>query len=728
MRKYSYDNRQEKFAYPAPIMKKMQKKFRLYGRSYHLVIENAGDLEKILDFDEALWIATSAPLNSFNIDPVFILSADGDGDNRIIPREFKGSITWLLRKLTDTSGIDRKSTTLRPASVNGEDAEGRKVCLALDKMVSRFDLDPEEGVTIEAIRKVLRELESQPASEAGIVLPAACEDERIRRFVDDVMAVTGGRDHPGGGKGIGREDLDAFLELGRRFVEWHDEGTPRPGESESALLPLGEKTHESFPSYSSLKEKLDQYFAHCEAVELDEELKGRIWPREEQKEELIDLTDVEQIRLMLVRSPLAEPNHDRILDFDGKINPHYSAAVEDFRRQTVGPLLGEGTSSLSDSDWHGIKARFKAYEEWSATKPAKGIDRIGCEGFRRYLDPLFEGTVAKMIDESSKSAFTLENVRLAEKLALFQANMLDLANNFVSFPHLYDPERRAAFEEGSLVIDGRRFNLAVRVHDRKEHIKVADAGTMFVMYVEIEHRRRGLKYEVAIPATAGTQGTLTVGKRGVFEHIDGTEWFARIVHISDHPISLPEALIDPLKRLGRALVQKVEAVTSSAEKELDKAGAATVSQVSEAAAPAGAPQAGAAQQRGGAGGMLAGGGIAIAAVGSSLAFITSTFAKLNAWQIISGLGVALLAVIVPGIILASVRLYNRNLSSIMEGSGWAINPRMRLTRRQRLHFTRKPCYPRGSRFERRWGWWSTRILLLTLLLALLAGRWLVTLF
>ena len=40
--------------------------FRRYGRSYHLVIDSAEDLDQILRLDEALWVATGAPLESIN--------------------------------------------------------------------------------------------------------------------------------------------------------------------------------------------------------------------------------------------------------------------------------------------------------------------------------------------------------------------------------------------------------------------------------------------------------------------------------------------------------------------------------------------------------------------------------------------------------------------------------------------------------------------------------------
>ena len=76
--------------------------------------------------------------------------------------------------------------------------------------------------------------------------------------------------------------------------------------------------------------------------------------------------------------------------------------------------------------------------------------------------------------------------------------------------------------------------------------------------------------------------------------------------------------------------------------------------------------------------MLAG-GVAFAALGSSFAYITKTIVGLGLSKSMLGLAVGLLVVLVPIILVAAVKLSARNLSSILEASGWAINARMRLT-------------------------------------------------
>ncbi|NQZ58501.1 MAG: hypothetical protein HRT88_13665, partial [Lentisphaeraceae bacterium] len=48
---------------------------------------------------------------------------------------------------------------------------------------------------------------------------------------------------------------------------------------------------------------------------------------------------------------------------------------------------------------------------------------------------------------------------------------------------------------------------------------------------------------------------------------------------------------------------------------------------------------------------------------------------------LAALAIGLLLITIPVIMVAAVKLHRRNISSILEASGWAINARMRLTRK-----------------------------------------------
>ena len=92
-----------------------------------------------------------------------------------------------------------------------------------------------------------------------------------------------------------------------------------------------------------------------------------------------------------------------------------------------------------------------------------------------------------------------------------------------------------------------------------------------------------------------------------------------------------------------------------------------------------------------------GAGVTIAALGSALADITKTLSEAHPGAIACSVVGAILVVMLPTGVLAFLKLRGRDLSAILEASGWGINARMRLTRSQRLFFTQRPGYPAGSR-------------------------------
>jgi hypothetical protein len=333
-----------------------------------------------------------------------------------------------------------------------------------------------------------------------------------------------------------------------------------------------------------------------------------------------------------------------------------------------------------------------------------------------------------LLEESHRTALDLGRVRALEKLILLRAWILPLANSFTSFPDLYDPERRALFEMGTLVMDGRHLTLAVRVADRKSHARLSDESNLFVLFAEVSDREGTPLYEVAVPVTSGGRGNLGVGKRGLFIDSDGRQLHARVVQIVENPISFREALVAPFVRLGSALTERLEKMQEQASKRIETAGLGAADRVQQAAktptadgasatpeAPAAPPAPG-----GTPGGWLAGGGIAVAALGSSGAFVIKTLAGMSVWTILGGISSIALAILLPILLVAWLKLRRRDLSAILEGSDWGINARMRLTHSQALEFTHRPDFPPGSRgvVRRAWMWW-----LVPLAIAAAAAVW-----
>jgi len=693
--------------------------FQQFGRTHHLRIESAADLRRALKLDEALWVATSAPINTLHLDGIFLKFIDADEDGRVRAYEMSRAIEWATGVFANRAGLDEGRATLCSHDVNAEHPDGRRIVEAIGKMIARRDTEVGEDacVTLKQVRAIKHLEQERAVSEAGVVLPEATESEAIAFFLEDIMRTVGGEPHPSGRTGVTQAKLDAFLSAARGLLEWRAKGQIPEGESATDIMPLGPRTPAAHAALQAVRAKIDQFFAQSEALLLDPSLATRfgLQPRDFSEK---DLDKPEDITAVMRAAPLATPSPDRLLRLNQRINPAYADAMARFRTLVVQLVLGESPETLTEQQWKQIKQTFAAYETWLAEKTGANVESLGEQKLRAYLEPRFADRVRKLIDRSRQTAFVLDHLRAVEKAVLYQQHLIELANNFIAMPYLYGREKVACYDMGNLVMDGRRFNLAVRVHDRAEHIAVAQSSNIFTMYVRITGQ--GVQpFEVAVAVTSGGRGNLVVGKRGIFEDVQGRQLDARVVHIIDNPISLREAIVQPFIRLGRVISGKIESIATSAEKKLDQVGGEAVTSVQSAAdqptAPVAAPaQPQAAPVGGGAGSVLAGGGIAIAAIGSSLAFITKTLAGLKWYTILAGVVGALAAVILPTIIVAWLKLRSRDLSAILEGAGWAINLRMRLTRRQSRFFTERPAYPAGSVGIRRQLWvWVVVIMALT---------------
>jgi hypothetical protein len=157
----------------------------------------------------------------------------------------------------------------------------------------------------------------------------------------------------------------------------------------------------------------------------------------------------------------------------------------------------------------------------------------------------------------------------------------------------------------------------------------------------------------------------------------------------------------PFQRIGHFISSKVAGLAAAGDKSfeegLEKSYAATAT-VATAPAPAAAAPAPAAAS--GVAGLVAAGGIAFAAVGSSLAFIVSQTKSLTLVDVLSAAIVIAAIVMLPAGLFGWLKLRRRNLALLLEGSGWALNDRLKLSTDLAALVTRKPRLPKGATIDR----------------------------
>ncbi len=700
--------------------------FRKYGQSYHLQIKSADDLLNVLELDEAHWIATGAPIQSFNCDKTFLTLVDTDNNQRIMCYEVKNAIRWLFQVLKNTQGITEKSDVLAIEAINAEDDEGAKIYKAANKIIERVgSFDNKNAISLKQVRELKSAIESLSVSEIGVVLAKSADDEALRQFISDVITVTGGTEHPSGERGITQRQLDDFISYAKAWLEWTELGKIPEGKSTTQIMPFGIRTERAYHIFKKLCNKIDEYFIQCQIVFVNPETRQKfmLTPSFLNNEEI---NNTRQLYKILEKAPLAEPNTEQKLKFDDKLNPYYKKDLSELVELVLKSISnGENVTELSFDDWNKIKQMFVAYEDWLASKPEISMAELGEDRLREYLKPEYYQRVSQLITERKETTIVLENIRLTEKAILYQAYLLDFANNFVSFPYLYDINKRAMFEMGTLIMDGRKFMFSIKVDNIDEHSKVASQSNIFVLYLDILIPDNNHKYQIAVPVTSGDKGNLSVGKRGVFQDVLGREFDAIIIRIVENPISIREALFSPFNRAAKMITGKIESITASAEKKLDTATEKLTSTIESAVTSSGnVPARSQVSASGGllTGGILMGGGVAIAAIGTAATYAIKTLINIGPYKLALGFIGLILIVAIPVSILAMLKLRRRDLSVVLEGAGWAINSPMRLTFRQGKFFTQRPQYPKGAKGI----YWLRKLILAILILVVLgviAGRY-----
>jgi len=674
------------------------------GGSYQLVVSGPDDLAHIQTLDEALWMATAIPAEGLTCDPVFLGHVDTNGDGRIRSDEIRAAQNWLFGVLRERSRVGLADSALLLSAIDDSSEEGLALLAAARRVLANLDLREAGEITLQQVRDRKTLVAGGASNGDGVIPPAAARKPELRGFIEDVITAVGGVEDVNGEIGVNRDKLKEFISGAMAHLAWIDRGRIPEGEQATEVMPWGPDTVEAYAPLQTLWEPVDEFYAISSLAALDARLTERPLLDDGQLAAL-NKADPAAIKEIAAAAPLARPSPEGILDFETPINAHYAKAVDGLRHKVLFRLPTRDRNQLTRESWEEIKNTFAAHRQWQSAKVGGAFEKLGEDRLRAYLDGDLPARLRKMISADEAVAMELEQVRNLEKLLLYQQWLMELVNNSVSFPRFYDPTQRSMVEVGTLVMDGRRFTLAVRVLDRKAHKQIAVNSHICVMYLEISSRRGEATetFEAAVAVTSGNTTRLCVGKKGVFFTKDGREWDATVAEVISNPVSLGEAVKHPFRKLAEFVARQWEKLTSSlytqTEKSLGGAMDSAGKQL-QAPPPAASANPNPTSKSGATRDLLVGGGFAIAALGGVFAYVTKTLSQVKPVHVIAVLLGVLALIIVPAAVAAIFKLRRRNLSMILEACGWAMNAPMHLTRRIGRLFTSVPPAPAGTVYRR----------------------------
>ena len=189
----------------------------------------------------------------------------------------------------------------------------------------------------------------------------------------------------------------------------------------------------------------------------------------------------------------------------------------------------------------------------------------------------------------------------------------------------------------------------------------------------------GEKLQIVAAFTSGDSDNLMVGRNGIFYDRKGRDWDATITKIIENPISIPQAFWAPYKKVVRMIEEQVAkraaAADAVATQKLELTATTVVNADPTKPPPPPAPQPPKTKMDTG---TLAAIGLVLTTLLAALGGIFGAIAKLPPWQVPLAILGILLAISLPSMLLAWLKLRRRNLGPILDANGWAVNAKAKM--------------------------------------------------
>ncbi|HEY5227781.1 MAG TPA: hypothetical protein VIJ19_04525, partial [Opitutaceae bacterium] len=253
----------------------------------------------------------------------------------------------------------------------------------------------------------------------------------------------------------------------------------------------------------------------------------------------------------------------------------------------------------------------------------------------------------------------------------------------------YSKSKAAVFQAGTLYLDSRSCRLCIQVDDFTAHAVFGAMSRVYIAYLDCK-RTGGETLKIAAAFTQGDSDYLFVGRNGVFYDRAGRDWDATISKISEAPISIRQSFFTPYKKVAAFVGDQFAKFTAAKDNSGQSAlvGAVPIPGTPTAPAPAFDIAKFA--------GIFAAVGLAIGAIGGALASVLSGLLRVPVYMWPVAVAGALLIISGPSMVLAALKLRQRNLGPLLEGTGWAVNGRVKINMPLGVALTERAILPPHS--------------------------------
>lgn len=700
-------------------------KFFRYGGIDQVSLETGADLLALERLDPKLWAAMICPVHNIEFDAKTLEYLDTDNDKRIKITEVIAGLKWVCSVLRNPDDLINSRETLSLTMINSETAEGATILASARQILKNLGREQADAISLADLADTRKIFSATAFNGDGIVICESAGDEQVRRLIAEIIDCSGGAVDRSGKPGIAAEHLQKFMSEAAAYSAW----IKKAEDSSSGIMFAGAETDSLAACYQKVKARIDDYFTRCSLAAFDARYAQAGQALEQDYIALLKKSLSSQTG-ELKEFPLAMISTGQILPLAERINPAWADEMADFRARVVKSIIGD-VDKLDQAQWQTIKGRFKAYETWQSEKAGFMVEKLGLARVTEILNSGLDGKITDLIAHDLRLEPEFNAINTVDKLLRYYCHIYTLLNSFVAFKDFYSGRNRAVFQVGTLYLDSRSCDLCVRVDDVNKHSVMATACNTFLVYCECSRQGSSEKMFIAAAFTDGDSDQLLPGRNGLFLDRKGNYWDAIVVKIIDHPISIRQAFWAPYRRIGRMIQEQIEKFASAKDKSVTDSLSASVAETgAKLDAPAPAAQPAPPFDVGKFAGIFAAIGLALAAIGSAIASVVSGFLGLLWWQMPLAAAGIIMLISGPSMVLAAMRLRHRNLGSILDANGWAVNSKAQINLAFGKTLTSMAELPRGAirsfddPFAERKSPWKLYLLLILIVVAALV--WLQT--
>ncbi|WEN43874.1 hypothetical protein CKCBHOJB_03506 [Thauera sp. GDN1] len=637
-------------------------------------IETVDDLRHLGELDQKLWSVLACPTSGLEFDTRTLQLLDGDGDGRIRVPEILAATQWACAVLKDPEVLFRGVDGLPLAAIDADHPEGAKLLATARKVLDYVGKADADAVGVADVADTTRLFAPEHFNGDGIVPAELATDAELARTIALIIDGFGAAEDRSGKPGVDQERVTAFFAAAQAISDWYAQA-----EADAAtVLPLGAGTAAAAAVFDAVSAKVDDYFTRCRLAAFDERAAAALNPADTTYAGLAVQalgTDAEGVAAL----PLALVGAGRGLPLRAGLNPAWEAGIAALRDEVVRPVLGE-RDELSHAEWQDLAARFAAYRAWMGTKPANPLAATDIAELRALLSGGTRAALEALIQQDLGAETAADQVDALERLTRYNRDLVKLLRNFVTLSDFYGRHEKAIFQAGTLYLDQRSCELCLRVADMGRHAALAPLSGTYLVYCECARQGEAPMTIVAAMTGGDADEMMVPGRNGVFYDRLGRDWNASVVKVVEAPISVRQAFWSPYKRIGRMIGDQIHKFAAARDQAVDAKAAAGVADAgAKVEAPAAAATAPAAPfDIAKFAGIFAAIGLALGALGTALAAVVSGFLSLPAWQmplVIVGIVVLISG---PSMLLAWLKLRQRNLGPLLDANGWAVNTRARI--------------------------------------------------